>query len=48
VFLTGGAAYMPQLRDLICAQFPAQRIATGDMLGSVGAGLALEAQRRFG
>ena len=48
VFLTGGAAYMPQLRDLICAEFPAQRIATGDMLGSVGAGLALEAQRRFG
>jgi hypothetical chaperone protein len=47
VFLTGGAAYMPQLRDLVGITFPNQRIATGDMLGSVGAGLARDAQRKF-
>jgi hypothetical chaperone protein len=48
VFLTGGAAYMPQMRAMVARLFANQRVATGDMLGSVGAGLAREAQRRFG
>lgn len=47
VFLTGGAANMPQLRALVDQSFPFGRVATGDMLGSVGLGLAREAQRRF-
>lgn len=48
VFLTGGSAQMPQLRALIAQHFDDGRIATGDMLGSVGAGLARDAQTRFG
>lgn len=48
VFLTGGAAHMPALRALVEDVFKAGHITTGDMLGSVGAGLAHEAQRRFG
>ncbi len=48
VFLTGGAAHMPALRTLVEGVFDGGHITTGDMLGSVGAGLAHEAQRRFG
>jgi hypothetical chaperone protein len=48
VFLTGGAAHMPALRALVEDVFDSGHITTGDMLGSVGAGLAHEAQRRFG
>ncbi len=48
VFLTGGAAHMPALRAMVEAEFAGGHITTGDMLGSVGAGLAHEAQRRFG
>lgn len=48
VFLTGGAAHMPHLRAAVADALPQARLATGDMLGSVGLGLAREAQRRFG
>jgi hypothetical chaperone protein len=48
VFLTGGAAHMPHLRAQIANAVPNGQIATGDMLGSVGLGLAREAMRRFG
>lgn len=47
VFLTGGSSDLPALRALVARSCPGVRIATGDMLGSVGAGLALEARRRF-
>jgi hypothetical chaperone protein len=47
VFLTGGSSDLPALRALVAGIFPGVRVATGDMLGSVGAGLALEARRRF-
>ena len=47
VFMTGGSSRLPALRTLVAAHLPAARIATGDMLGSVGTGLALEAGRRF-
>ena len=47
VFLTGGSADLPALRALVARLLPGVAIATGDMLGSVGAGLALEARRRF-
>ncbi|SDF35269.1 Hsp70 family protein [Limimaricola pyoseonensis] len=48
VFMTGGSSHIPALRARVAARFPGARIATGDMLGSVGTGLALEAGRRFG
>ncbi len=48
VFMTGGSSGLPILRALVAAALPEARIATGDMLGSVGTGLALEARRRFG
>lgn len=47
VFLTGGSSDLPALRAMVAGLLPGVAIATGDMLGSVGAGLALEARRRF-
>ena len=47
VFLTGGSSDLPALRALVARALPGVPVATGDMLGSVGAGLALEARRRF-
>jgi hypothetical chaperone protein len=48
VFLTGGSSQLPILQATVQATVPNAAIATGDMLGSVGTGLALEALRRFG
>jgi hypothetical chaperone protein len=48
VFLTGGSSQLPILQATVRATVPNAAIATGDMLGSVGTGLALEALRRFG
>ena len=48
VFMTGGSSGLPVLRALVAVALPQARIATGDMLGSVGTGLALDARRRFG
>ncbi len=48
VFLTGGSSQLPILRATVAAALPGARLATGDMLGSVGTGLALDARRRFG
>ena len=48
VFMTGGSSGLPVLRACVERELPGVPIATGDMLGSVGTGLALEAQRRFG
>ncbi|MGA0542764.1 Hsp70 family protein [Neotabrizicola sp. VNH66] len=47
-FLTGGSSGLPILHRTVQAVLPGARIATGDMLGSVGTGLAVEARRRFG
>ena len=47
VFMTGGSSGLPLLHRTVARVLPGVRIATGDMLGSVGAGLALEARRRF-
>ena len=47
VFFTGGSSGVPLLRAKIAALVPnAQRIE-GDLFGSIGAGLALDAQRKF-
>lgn len=48
VFLTGGSSQLPLLRAMVAEALPQARLATGDMLGSVGTGLALDARRRFG
>lgn len=48
VFLTGGSSALPRLAADVAAAVPGARIARGDDLASVGTGLALEAQRRFG
>ena len=47
VFMTGGSASLPVLRDAVTRCLPGTPIATGDMFGSVGTGLALDAARRF-
>lgn len=47
IFLTGGSAQMPSLRAMVRHNLPDVTIATGDMLGSVGTGLALQARRLF-
>ena len=48
VFLTGGSAGLPALHALVGQLLPGTPIVTGDMLGSVGTGLALDAASRFG
>ena len=47
IFLTGGSASLPVLRGAVSRCLPDAPIATGDMFGSVGTGLALDAARRF-
>jgi len=48
VFFTGGSSGVPSLRRAIAAQLPAARCVEGDLFGSIGTGLALDAARRFG
>lgn len=48
VFFTGGSSGVPLLRQKIAAQFPAARRVEGDLFGSIGTGLALDAARKFG
>ena len=48
VFMTGGSSGLPLLHRVVGRVLPGVPIATGDMLGSVGTGLALDAARRFG
>ena len=48
VFFTGGSSSVPLLRERISALLPDARHAQGDLFGSIGAGLALDAQRKFG
>ncbi|WP_415183976.1 Hsp70 family protein [Phaeovulum sp.] len=48
VFMTGGSSSLPVLRASVQAVLPGVPIATGDLLGSVGTGLALDGARKFG
>lgn len=48
VFVTGGSSAVPLLRAHIQTLLPAAKFITGDLFGSVGVGLALEARRKFG
>jgi hypothetical chaperone protein len=47
LFLTGGSSAIPALRQQLASLVPHAKVVSGDLLGSVGVGLALEAQRRF-
>jgi hypothetical chaperone protein len=48
VFFTGGSSGIPRLRQRIAALLPRARVVEGDLFGSIGAGLAVDAARRYG
>ncbi|NML60748.1 Hsp70 family protein [Massilia sp. RP-1-19] len=48
VFFTGGSSGVPMLRQRLGALLPKARKVEGDLFGSIGAGLALDAVRKFG
>jgi len=48
IFFTGGSSAVPALRKKIAMAVPDARQVEGDLFGSIGAGLALDAARRFG
>lgn len=47
VFLTGGSSGIPAVRKAITKVVPAAHVVVGDAFGSVAAGLAIDAERRF-
>ncbi|MDB5869691.1 MAG: putative heat shock protein [Polaromonas sp.] len=47
VFFTGGSSGVPLLRERVLTLLPQARCVEGDLFGSIGAGLALDAQRKF-
>ncbi|RWA77359.1 MAG: Hsp70 family protein [Mesorhizobium sp.] len=47
VFLTGGSTAIPLAKRRILSLVPQASVIEGDMFGSVGLGLALDAQRKF-
>lgn len=47
VFFTGGSSAVPLLRRNIARLIPGARQVEGDLFGSIGTGLALDAARRF-
>lgn len=48
LFLTGGSTAIPLLKQSVLSMFPSAVAVEGDMFGSVGLGLALDANRKFG
>jgi hypothetical chaperone protein len=48
VFLTGGSTAVPLARMSILKMVPDATVVEGDVFGSVGLGLALDARRKFG
>jgi hypothetical chaperone protein len=48
VFFTGGSSGVGLLRERIAALVPGARKVEGDLFGSIGTGLAIDAQRKFG
>jgi hypothetical chaperone protein len=48
VFFTGGSSGVGLLRARVGALVPDARKVEGDLFGSIGAGLALDARRKFG
>jgi len=48
VFFTGGSSGIPALRNSISAMLPNARHVEGNIFGSIGSGLAIEAKKRYG
>lgn len=48
IFYTGGSTKIPIIRNMINAHFPNATVIQGDAFGSVGLGLTIDAQRRYG
>jgi hypothetical chaperone protein len=48
LFLTGGSTKLAHVRAAISAHLPDVNVVEGDIFGSVGTGLTLDAARRFG
>ncbi|MBV8623459.1 MAG: Hsp70 family protein, partial [Herbaspirillum sp.] len=48
VFFTGGSSGVRLLRERIAALAPNARHVEGDLFGSIGSGLAIDAARKFG
>jgi hypothetical chaperone protein len=48
VFFTGGSSGIPALRHSISAMLPNARHVEGNIFGSIGSGLAIEASKRYG
>jgi hypothetical chaperone protein len=48
VFLTGGSSGIPSFKAALAAAVPDAQMVEGDAFGSVAAGLALDAGRKFG
>jgi hypothetical chaperone protein len=48
VFFTGGSSGVALLRERIAAIVPQARRVEGDLFGSIGSGLAIDAARKFG
>ena len=47
VFFTGGSSSVPLLREKLSALLPDAQRVEGDLFGSIGVGLALDAKRKF-
>lgn len=48
LFLTGGSTQIPHVRAAVMDAAPRAKVVEGDIFGSVGTGLTLEAARRYG
>ncbi|MDY7563171.1 Hsp70 family protein [Pseudomonas sp. 10B1] len=48
VFFTGGSSGIPALRNSVSAMLPHARHVEGNIFGSIGSGLAIEAKKRYG
>ena len=48
VFFTGGSSAVPALRRCVASRLPGARQVEGNLFGSIGSGLAIEAHKRYG
>jgi hypothetical chaperone protein len=48
VFFTGGSSGIPALRQSVSDMLPNARHVEGNIFGSIGSGLAIEAKKRYG
>jgi hypothetical chaperone protein len=48
IFFTGGSSGVPVLRQSVGELLPKALRVEGDLFGSIGAGLAIDAARKFG